>query len=246
MIHSRRSQIAIGVLALILGLFILFPARVAYPWFLPAEIAIGGISGTLWRGSADEASVSGIYVRNLKWRIKPLHLLTGKLTYHVVGTPPSGFVETDMSAGFGGSITLTSLTASLPLEMFAGGSGFGGLKGDASLQFAHVEFRNGMLAVVEGTLQVANLVVPLAGRDSLGGYKAEFFTQNNGIGASIEDTDGVVDLAGSLQIKTDRTYSFVGQIVAKPQTPESVLQQMRFLPPANARGQHEVRLEGKL
>ena len=228
-----------------LGLFILFPARVAYLWFLPTEFAVGGISGTVWRGSADEASVSGIYVRNLRWRIKPLQLLTGKLTYHIVGTPPSGFVESDMSAGFGGSITLTSLTASLPLEMFARGSGFGGLKGDASFQFAHIEMRNGVLVRVDGTLQVANLIVPLAGRDSLGGYRVEFFTQNNGVSASIEDTDGVVDLAGSLQIKTDRTYSFVGQIVAKPQTPASILQQMKFLPPADARGQHEVRLEGK-
>ena len=151
MIHSRRFQIAIGVLTLMLGLFILFPARVAYLWFLPAEIAIGGISGTVWRGSADEASVSGIYVRNLKWRIKPLQLLTGKLTYHVVGTPPSGFVESDMSAGLAGSIILTSLTASLPLEMFAGGSGLGALKGDAKLTFAHVELRNRVLVRVDGT-----------------------------------------------------------------------------------------------
>ena len=145
---------------------------------------------------------------------------------------------------FGGGITLGSLTAALPLGMFAFSGEFRGLEGDASLQFAHIELREGMPVMADGTLQVANLVVPQAGRDALGGYKAEFFTQDKGIVASIEDTDGVVDFAGSLQINNDRTFAFVGQVVAKPETPANILQKMRFLPPADDRGQHELRLEG--
>lgn len=244
MIISKRGLIVAGVLTLILGLLALFPARVAFQWFATPKIAISGIQGTAWHGSASEASIGGLYVRNLSWQIKPLQLLTGSLTYRVAGTPPAGFFESDIGLSFGGSITLESLTAALPLGLFAFGGEFRGLEGDVSLQFTHIELRQGLPVMADGTLQVANLVVPQAGRDSLGGYKAEFFTQNNAIVASIEDTGGVVDFAGSLKISSDRTFAFVGQVVATPETPASILQKMRFLPPADERGQHELRLEG--
>jgi hypothetical protein len=234
----------LGVLALTLGLLSLFPARVAYHWFAPPEFAMSGIHGTVWVGSAAEASAGGLYVRNLSWRIRPLQLFTGKLGYRVSASPPAGILEFDIGVSFGGSITLKSLTAALPLALFAESLNIRGLEGDATLQFSHIELRNGLPLEADGTLRVANLVTPLTGRDSLGGYKADFYTQDSGITASIEETDGVVDLAGSLQVNRDRTFVFVGQIVAKPETPAGILQQMRFLPPANDRGQHELRLEG--
>ena len=95
-----------------------------------------------------------------------------------------------------------------------------------------------------GTLDVANLVVPMVSGSSLGGYRAEFFTQNNGVVASVEDTDGVIDLAGSVQLRNDKSYTFLGQVAAKGNTPAQLRNQLRFLPPGNNAGQHELRLEG--
>ena len=69
---------------------------------------------------------------------------------------------------------------------------------------------------------------------------------NDGIGASVEDTDGVVDIAGSLQINSDRSYRFIAQVVAKSEAPERLKTQMQYLPPANDRGQQELRIEGSL
>ena len=161
-------------------------------------------------------------------------------------SPVSGFVDSNVSVGLGGSVTLTDLNAALPLELFADISGIRGLQGNGSFQFERLEIVDGLAVVASGVMQVGDLIVPIVGRDSLGGYQAEFFTQNNGISASIEDTDGVLDLAGSLQIKTDRSFEFIAQVVVKPETPESVRRQLRFLPPANDRGQQELRLAGIL
>lgn len=246
MIRSKRGLITIGTFVLILGLIILMPARVAVHWLAPADIAISGIHGTAWRGGANEVSVYGVYLRHTKWRLSPLRLLTGKLSYRIETTPVTGFIESDIDIGFGGTMSLSNLTAALPLEMFAGATGISGLQGSASLNFKRVVIVNGLATAADGVIQVAGLVVPLVGRDSLGGYEAEFFTQNNGIAASIRDTDGVVDLAGSLQIKTDRSFAFLGQVVVKPETPQSVRRQLQFLPPPNERGQQELRLEGIL
>ena len=64
--------------------------------------------------------------------------------------------------------------------------------------------------------------------------------------ASVEDTDAVVDLAGTLEIRPDRNYQFIGLIAPKATTPARLRQQMQFLGTANERGQYELRLEGAL
>lgn len=246
MILSKRGLVAVGALILILGLIIQLPARLAVRWFAPPELTISGIQGSAWSGSASEASAAGIYVSDVQWDFSPLRLFTGVLAYQINATPVSGFVETDMSIGFGGTVTLSDLRASLPLELFAGTLGIRGLQGSASLQFERLEIVDGMAVVADGTLQVADLIVPIAGSDSLGGYTVEFFTQENGILASIEDSDGVIDLAGSLQIRSDRSFEFIAEVIATSQTPAGVRRQLQFLPPANERGQQELRLEGVL
>lgn len=244
MIQRRRGLFLVAALTIVIALVVTFPARVAYQWFSSPLLAMSGISGTVWSGTAREFSTNGVYLQDLQWRIRPLRLFTGKIAYSISASPVSGFLESDIAIGLDGTTTLTDLSAALPLQMMESAAKVPGLRGQASLQFERVRLEKGRAAAMDGTVTIADLVVPVVHRGSLGGYKAEFFTQNNGIVASVEDTDGVVDLAGSLQINPDATYSFLGQVVAKSNTPDAVRQQMRFLGPANERGQQEIRLEG--
>jgi hypothetical protein len=158
----------------------------------------------------------------------------------------STFDNVGYSVGFSGAVTLFDLRASLPLDMFAGLIGVPGLQGSGSFQFDRLKIVDGMAVAADGTLQIAGLLVPIVGRDSLGGYKVEFFTQDDGIFASVEDIDGAVDLAGSLEVRPDRSFEFVAEVIANSRTPEGVRRQLRFLGPANERGQQELRLEGIL
>lgn len=246
MIRSKRGLVTTGLIIVLLGLVITLPARVAVAWFVPSPAAVNGIAGSAWHGSAREVGVNGIYLRDLRWRLNALSLFTGKLSYHVEATPVSGLFESDISIGIGGVLSLTDLTAALPLSLFADASGLRGLQGNARLNFERLQIEDGLATAADGTVQVASLIVPIVGRDALGDFRAEFFTQNNGIAASIEDTDAVLDLAGSFQLRSDRSYEFLGQVIANPDTPQNIRQQLRFLPPANDRGQQELRLEGVL
>jgi len=246
LIRSTRGLIALGVVTLILGLIIKLPARLAVQWFAPSEVAISDIRGSAWSGSASEASVAGIYVRDVQWEFSPFSLFTGALTYKVSATPVSGFIESNVSVGLSGALIVSDLRASLPLDLFSDVIGISGLQGNSSIQFDRLKIVDGMAVAADGTIQIADLYVPIAGRESLGGYKVEFFTLDDGISASVEDDDGVVDLAGSLQVKADRSYQFIAEVVANSRTPEGVRRQLRFLGPANERGQQELRLEGVL
>lgn len=246
MIRTTRGLLLVAALTLTLALVLMFPARVAHRWITPDGVAISGISGTAWRGRAEAMSVSGIYLSAVRWRMRPMYLFAGQIRYQVQGSPVSGFLESDIGMGLGGSITLSELAASLPLGVFAGPLNISGLQGSASLRFDHVKLRDEVPVAANGTVAVNDLVVPRLSREPIGAYQAEFSTQGDGISATVEDVDGVVDLAGSLQINDDRSYQFLGKIIAQPGAPASLLRQLEYLGSANDRGQRELRLEGTL
>ena len=50
----------------------------------------------------------------------------------------------------------------------------------AAENFERIEFIDGLPVAADGTLEVANLLIPMASRESLGGYRADFFTDNDG------------------------------------------------------------------
>ena len=242
---TPRRWIIAGLFTLLAGLIILFPARVAYKLFAPPGIALSGFEGTIWRGSARHMMAGGVYVGNFNWRIRPLRLFTGKLAFGIEGSPPSGFIESEFAIGFGGDIFLSDLRSSIPVETLQQVSKIQGLRGNASIRFERLQLSNGWPVSARGTLDVSALLIPLVAQTPIGDFRAEAFTQEDGVVVSIEDIDAVVDLAGSLNISSDRQYRFVGLVAAKPETPEQIRQQLQFLGSPNARGQYELRREGQ-
>ena len=88
--------------------------------------------------------------------------------------------------------------------------------------------------------------MPQAFNGNLGGFQLEFVESQDGILASIEDVDGIVDVAGTITLRLDRSYTLLAQVAARPTTPPALNQALRLLPRGNAANQYEVRLEGSL
>ena len=244
--QARSRLVIIGLVTLLIGLVAMFPARVAYHWASPPGVAIAGIEGTVWRGRALEGEVAGMYLRDIGWRMRPLSLFRGQLAYAVEAEAASGFAAANVGLGVGGRATLEDLKASLTLQSLQQFVNMPGLDGAVNLQFERLEFKDGVPVAANGVLEVANLIAPIVHRSTLGGFRAEFFTQDTGIVASVEDADAVVDLAGSFSLAADRTYQFIGQVAPTDDTPAKLREQMRFLGSPNERGNYEVRLEGQL
>ena len=242
-----RRLLLIGVLTLIVGLIVKFPARVAYHWFAPADVvAIAGIQGTVWTGSAQSADFSGIYVADLQWSFQPLKLFTGRLAWSMSARPQFGTMATDVAVSPGGTIYLSNLESNVSLQPIGAMIGVTGLRGTAAARFERLQISDGYATAADGSVDIRGLVVPLVSRDSIGDYRAEFFTQEAGVIASVEDTNAILDIAGRLTLGTDRSYELLAQIAAKPETPEQLRQQIQFLPSGDAPGRHELRLMGEL
>ena len=246
MTPSRKSFLVIGLLTFVAGIVLLFPARVAYQWFVPEGIQLGGIEGSIWTGSAREMTGGGIYLRDVHWRMHPLRLFTGKLGIGIEARPGSGILEADLALGLGGNISVANLNGSGSLQTFADVLKMPGLAGNVSLQFEELELQDGLPVAVVGTAVVDSLIAPLIDASSIGDYRMEFFTTENGVVASVEDSDGAFDLAGSLTISADRSYVFLGKVGATERTSEKLQQQLRFLGSPDGRGQREIRFEGSL
>ncbi len=240
-----RALLGAGLLSFFVFLLVSFPARVAYRWFAPSTVQISGLEGSIWNGTAREMSAYGIYLRSPVWRMKPHYAVLGQLAYSIEGSAGPGFVSADIAISFGGTVTMTELTASLPLHFLEKTFSLPGLAGNATVRFERLQFVGGLLVAADGVVEVVDLTIPVIRQSSIGGYRAEFFTQQDEVVASIEDTDGIVDLAGSLRITADRNYRFLGRLGAKPETPDDMRQQMRLLGSVDERGQYELRLEGQ-
>jgi general secretion pathway protein N len=241
-----KRYVFAGLLVFATVLIVSFPARVAYRWFAPPDLSLSGISGSIWSGSASEGLAGGAYIRDISWRLRPADLLTGKLAFSTTSRPASGSMETDVAVGIDGSLTLSNLAGSVPLDLVHPAFQNAGISGDLSMQFEKLVLRNGLPVDVDGRVTVANMYAPALSAATLGDYQAQFVTTDGAISGTVEDLSGVLDVTGTIAISPDRSYSLVGDVAARPGAPPSIEQQLRFLGSADERGFRQFRFEGQL
>lgn len=246
MANNKKRLIIFGTITFLVGAVVLFPARVAYRLFFPAELRLAAINGTVWNGSATEGQAADLYLRNVRWSFRPAALFTGKVAFDVSFDPAGGFMETGVALGLNGSVTLTDLEGAVSIGALQNVVPAPGIDGNVRLTFARLRIDGGLPTEADGTIEVIGLLVRGLAATPIGDFRAELVTTDDGVAGSVEDIAGMLDIAGALQISKDRSYSLSGLVAPTATTPETVLNQLRFLGSANERGQREFRFEGQL
>ena len=121
-----------------------------------------------------------------------------------------------------------------------------GIEGNLRLQFAELLIEDGLPTAASGTVEVFGLVARGLSPTPIGDFRAELVSTDGGISGSLEDLAGVLDIAGSIRMSTDRSYLLEGLVAPKPAASDAIISQLRFLGSANERGQRQFRLEGRL
>jgi len=241
-----KRLIATASIALLVILLASFPARVAYHWFAPAELRMSGIAGSIWSGTAAEGMAGGAYVRNIAWRFKPASLLSGNLAFATTANPVAGSMNTDVAVSTDGTLTFSGLSGNVPLDLVHPAFKQSGIGGDIVLQFETLAIRSGLPVAAQGSVTIVDLFLRDLAGTSIGNYRADFQSADGNIVANVEDLTGVLDVSGSINLGQDRSYTFIGLVAATSDTPQSIVNQLRFLGSANERGQYEFRFEGQL
>ncbi len=241
-----KRLIIAGVLVFLVVLVVSFPARVAYRWFAPPDLQLSGISGSVWKGFAAEGLAGGAYLQSISWQLKPSALLTGELAFETSASPAAGTVNTDVAIGLGGSLALTNLSGSVPLDLVHESFQREGFNGDLGLQFDELVLEDGLPVTANGSITVNDFFSRYLSAGVVGDFRADFTSADGLITGNVEDVSGVLDVAGVISINVDRSYSFIGQVAALPGAPPSIEQQLRLLGSADERGRRPFRFEGRL
>jgi general secretion pathway protein N len=246
-VANGKRLVAAGVAALVIGLVLTFPARIAYQWFAPAQLALSGISGSVWNGAAAQGSAAGLFLSDITWSFRPLSLLRLNAGYTVTARLPSGSFETGVSTGGGDSVRFDDLTATVPLASLPDSIlPVNGISGVLDLRFETLVLKEGVPTQAEGTVGISRLVLQALSATALGDYRAQLQTGDGIITGTVEDVSGVLDLDGELVLGRDRAFSFIGHVAAGADAPSAVHEQLRFLGSPDQQGRRPFRFEGDL
>ena len=200
----------------------------------------------MWSGRAAEGRAGGAYVRDVSWQFVPGALLSGQLAFRTSSNPGAGTMLVEVAVSPNGALTLSDLSGGLPLDLVHPAFQQNGIRGDVTLQFTRIVILDGVPIAADGSVTVSDFFVRDLSASQIGDFRAEFQSTDGGIVGSVEDTSGVLDVAGTVSLNPDRSYSFTGLVAATATAPPSVVSSLQFLGSANAQGQHEFRFEGQL
>ena len=213
--RNRWSWLALGVCAYFVFALSTFPAGTAVRWFVPPPVALNGIQGTVWSGSAASGTIGGLPVQDVRWHVRPWTLLTGRVGATVETRLADGFLNTGLTASASrvqfndlrGGTSLATVASMLPVR---------GMRGQASVALSSLEIENGWPVHVIGELKLAALeiasFVPNGSTSNLvplGDYTITFGeAAARNVAARFVDNGGPLEVAGTLVVSPAREYTF--------------------------------------
>jgi len=241
--------IAAGAAAFIVFLLAFLPASVLLR-FLPAEVSLSGVSGTVWRGEAGVLSVQGRPVGAIRWSNRPWRLLVLQLDYAVRYLPEGGEVDMDVTLLGPHRVEIANARGSLPIMALDGLLGPAGWKAIAELDVDSLMLVDGFPESAAGLLVLRDLTAPGARGAKIGSFEltlGEGAVGSDSIAGRLRDLGGgPMQVRATLELKPDRSYVLSGEVAAGPEASAAIQRTLRFLGPADSLGRRPFTVEGTL
>lgn len=250
---SRGLWIIAGLTAFVFFLVAYLPAKqVIGRITLPDNVAISGISGSLWDGHARTVIANGLSVDNIAWTISPWSLLIGDLNGHV----EAGDLRDANSIAFKGPFSLDVFSmqhiesegfllylpvdrvlaqVQLPLPVNAGGR--------FRVRLASLSFGPGCDAL-SGTGDWLNATVAgTQGPIDFGNYTATLRCEDDAIGIHVEEPN-MLGLTMDAVVQPDfNAIKVQGRVKPDDRLPDEVHQAARIFGQPDADGYIPIKLD---
>ncbi len=226
--RPRRSYwplIPIGAAIAAATLLAALPAAVL-THFLPAEVRLADLSGTIWHGAAGKLTLAGREAGAIEWRLHPLGLLHGAvdLDFHWValGLSVDGATRVDRRG-----LEARDIHGGGPIGDLARLGVTPGWSGMTELRIENLETSLTRVESVAGDVRVSDLAsTAIAGGADLGGYRATFSAApaaDGSLSARVEDSGGPLRLRAKITIdQTAHRGVISGTLAARPQAPAAL------------------------
>ena len=219
-----RRLLILGIAGFVIGLFASAPTRLI-SYFLPANVSLEGVTGTVWNGSARQLVVNNVAAGKLGWHVIPSGLLRARVELGLDAQFPDGALSGKVSIGFGGFAQVNDFKGSLPVAYLARDFPAGMLGGRVSLIIEQAELQDGWPTRIKGVVALGNLVQNIPKPMALGTYSASFDgskTDDGAIKGLISTRSGPLQVDGELILASNRSYILDSAVAATPETPEDL------------------------
>lgn len=250
---SKLSLIALGLGVYVAFALASFPASIAYRWFAPDALALAGIEGTVWHGSAAYGGVEGLAFSGLRWQLNPVALLTGRVRLSAELRLPDGRASAKLTVS-GRRIEIDDLRAATELATLRQWLRLGDTRGKASATLATLTLVDGRPVAADGEIRVESLAIPPLFPTpgvtivELGNYSAKVSSPDSaGLVGAIRDQDGPLELTGTLSLTADQQYRLDAQIRPRADAPDILVQGIENMSTEkSADGRYHLVLSGSL
>jgi general secretion pathway protein N len=241
--------IAAGAAAFIVFLIAFLPASVLLR-FLPAEVSLSGVQGTVWRGEADALAIRGQPVGALRWSNRPWRLVFLQLDYAVSYLPAGGRVDMDVTLHGPHRIDIANARGALPVMALDGLLGPAGWKATAELDVQRLSLVDGFPESATGILVLRELTAPGERGVNIGSFEltlGEGAVGSDAITGRLRDLGrGPMQVRATLELRQDRSYLLSGEVAAGPDAGAVIQRTLRFLGPEDSLGRRPFTVEGTL
>ncbi|RYZ80126.1 MAG: type II secretion system protein N [Moraxellaceae bacterium] len=180
---SKKSWIILGVVFWLYFVISHIPA-VWGAWMLTrsGDVAMSGVTGTVWSGRASLTSVKFKNVNyslgQVTWKLKIFSLLLLKPCAHITSTADNQTFEGDVCSGFGNRLSMSDVTANFPAMMVQPLLPIG-IEGQLSLQMEDLDVQNNQLSDLKAKVTWENAKI----------YNGTNWMELGGFGADLSDDD---------------------------------------------------------
>ncbi|HEB94580.1 MAG TPA: type II secretion system protein N [Gammaproteobacteria bacterium] len=251
-LRLNGRYLLIGLLAYVIFLLVQFPAGQAYAWWKAGpgaqqKVVLTGLSGSVWRGSAQQALIDGQRLQGLEWRLKPWTVLFGKLEIDYEIRLDDGFLRGSVAADPQGAVAFDTLEAKLPLAQLPLPA-IVALQpaGVVNLNLQSVDWNGEALLSAQGRLVWSGAGISLLQPLQFGDLALTLENRDGSVIGELSDAGGPLQAEGLLTLKPDGSYQFTGRFAAREGAQSPLGQALGALGRPGADGRVQVNQSGRL
>lgn len=248
--QSRRpiSLIVLGLLAVAAFVLATLPAGLVVGRLERHGVTADAVGGTVWSGRAQGLAARGARIGDLQWSLRPAALLRGALAGHAVLAAGDSRVEADFQRAYSGQLTLESARGDVSLETLStlrvpvARNWRGRITADMSTLVIE---ENWPVAAV-GTVDLHDLASPPPRAAALGSFRLSFAERagNEGLVATVTQTDGPLLVDGQLTLGSDRSFLLEGRLAPRGTPSADLARLLQALGPPDADGRRAFSASG--
>lgn len=253
--HQLRILGGAALLAFLVFLVAMLPARLVLSWFSPAGAQFVDPAGSLWRGSVAAGSVGPLRFGNTSWSLSAAGLLRAQLRAEVDTRIAAGTASGKIVLGLGNHLSCHQCRHAGPL---AGLSGWlpmlrelhgGRIHADIEI----LEVAAGWPRRLVADIRLADVPLSLPGLQAMPegpalqldvAVAADPVPADGSINFSVRDAGGPLAIQGLIVLQPPGHYVLDARLAAQPSAPEQLAAALRFLGEPAADGTVSLGLSG--